>query len=137
MAVIRTFRELIVYRKAREEAKRIFELTKRFPQEEKFALTGQIRRSSRAVGAMVAEGWARRRYRASFVSKLVEAVGEAMETQGWLDSALDCGYISMDEHCEMDEQWRQVGAMLAGMIEKSDSFCRTPAGKRLEVEARQ
>ena len=124
MAAIGSFRELEVYRRAREEAKRMFELSRRFPPEEKYSLTDQVRRSSRAVGAMTAEAWARRRYRAAFVSKLVEAMGEAMETQAWLDGALDW-YISRDEFRDRDEQWRQVGAMLAGMIEKADAFCRT------------
>ena len=114
MAVIGSFRELEVYRRARGEAKLVFELSKRFPAEGKYSLTDQMRRSSRAVGAMTAKAWARRRYPASFVSKLVEALGEAMETQAWLDDALDCGYISRDEFRDRDEQWQQVGAMLSG-----------------------
>lgn len=83
MAVIRSFRDLKVYQAARGEARRVFETTQAFPPEEKFSLTDQIRRSSRAVNAMIAEAWARRRYQAAFVNKINEALGEAMETQAW------------------------------------------------------
>ena len=92
MAEIRGFRDLDVYELAREQARRIFALSKTFPPEEKFSLTDQIRRSSRAVNAMIAEAWARGRYPAAFINKIDEALGEAMETQAWLDHALDCGY---------------------------------------------
>jgi four helix bundle protein len=91
VAVIRGFRDLDVYVLAREQAKKIFALSKTFPVEEKYSLTDQIRRSSRAVNAMIAEAWARRRYPAAFVNKIDEALGEAMETQAWLDHAMDSG----------------------------------------------
>ena len=78
MGVIRSFRDLNVYRLAREEAKNIFGITKRFPKEETYSLTDQVRRSSRAVNAMIAEARARRRYRAAFINKIDEALGEAM-----------------------------------------------------------
>jgi len=74
---------------------------------------------------MLAEAWARRRYQAAFISKLTEAMGESMETQNWLDHALDCEYISMDDHAALDDQWQQIGAMLNGMIERADDFCRS------------
>jgi len=94
MAIILSFRDLEVYKLAREQAKIIFITTKKFPREEKYSLTDQIRRSSRAVNAMVAEGWARRRYPAAFVNKIGEAMGEAMETQAWLEHAFDCNYLA-------------------------------------------
>ena len=75
------FRELIAYQKARQLAQEIFEMTRLFPREERYSLTDQIRRSSRSVGAQIAEGWAKRWYEKSFVSKLVDADGEQMETQ--------------------------------------------------------
>jgi len=81
MAAIKSFRDLEVYKLGLEEARKIFLLTKSFSTQERYALTDQIRRSSRAVNAMIAEGWARRRYPASFVNKINEALGEAMETQ--------------------------------------------------------
>jgi len=93
MAIILSFRDLDVYKLAREQAKKIFLTTKTFPKEEKYSLTDQIRRSSRAVNAMVAEAWARRRYPAAFVNKVDEAMGEAMETQAWLEYAFDCNYL--------------------------------------------
>ncbi len=85
----RSFRELKVDQAAREAALRVFIVTKAFPREERYALIDQIRRSSRAVKAMIAEAWARRRYRAAFVNKIDEVLGEANETQSWLDDALD------------------------------------------------
>lgn len=123
MAEIKSFRDLDVYRLAREQAKQIFVLSKIFPMEERFSLTDQIRRSSRAVNAMIAEAWARRMYRAAFVNKINEAMGEAMETQAWLDHALDCGYLSRQQYHELDEAWQKVGAMLNRMIERADDFC--------------
>jgi len=125
MAIIRSFRELHVYQLAKTEAKRIFLLTKNFPPEERYSLTDQIRRSSRAVNAMIAESWARRRYPAAFVNKLNEALGEAMETQAWLDHSLECEYIAFEQHEELDKAWQHIGAKLNKMIQQSDDFCRT------------
>jgi four helix bundle protein len=95
MASAKSFRDLKVYQAAREAAGRIFELSKRFSREEQYSLTDQIRRSSRAVKAIIAEAWAHRRYKAAFVNKIDEALGEAYETQSWLDDALDGGYRSV------------------------------------------
>jgi four helix bundle protein len=108
MAIIATFRDLDVYKLAREQAKKIFIVSKSFPNEEKYSLTDQIRRSSRAVNAIVAEAWARRRYPAAFVSKIAEALGEAMETQAWLDHAHDCGYIDLSQYLELDDAWQHL-----------------------------
>lgn len=124
MAVIMSFRDLDVYKLCLEEAKKIFILTRSFPSEEKYSLTDQIRRSSRAVNAILAEAWARRRYVAAFVNKINEALGEAMETQAWLDHALACGYIKEEKHHELDGAWRHIGAMLNRMIERADGFCK-------------
>ncbi len=126
MAVIRSFRDLKVYQAARDEARKAFEATRAFPSEEKFSLTDQIRRSSRAVNAMIAEAWARRRYQAAFVNKINEALGEAMETQAWLDHALDCGYLNAAKHREFDAAWQSIGAMLQKMMDRADTFCPKP-----------
>ena len=126
MALIRSFRELNVYGVARIQAREIFRITCGFPPAERFSLTDQIRRSSRAVNAMLAEAWARRLYRAAFISKLTEALGEASETQVWLDHALDCGYISAKQWSELDAQWQSVGGMLNKMIDRADTFCKPP-----------
>src|SRR5947207_14861549 len=97
MAIARSFRDLNVYRKARETAQEIFGLSREFPPEERYSLTEQIRRSSRAVKAMIAEAWGRRRYKAVFVNKLDEALGEATETQSWVDDARDAKYLPIDQ----------------------------------------
>ncbi len=123
MAVIRSFRELDVYRLALQESRRIFDRTKEFPKEEMYSLTNQIRRSSRAVCAMIAEAWARRRYRAVFVSKMDEALGEATETQAWLDQARECDYIDYDEHQDLNNAGQHVGAMLRRVVDRADDFC--------------
>ncbi len=125
MAIIRSFRELRAYQQARHEINRIFERTKTFPLEERFSLTDQVRRSSPAVKSMIAEAWAHRRYPACFVSKLTDAIGEANETQSWLDDALDCGYIKAAQHQELDAAWQSIGGMISNMITKTDDFCRS------------
>ncbi len=125
MPLIKNFRELNVYEAARVETQKIYLRSRSFPAEEKYSLTDQIRRSSRAVKAMIAEAWARRRYRAVFINKIDEALGEATETQSWLDDCLDCGYISPDEFKQMDAAWQSIGAMLNKMILRADDFCGT------------
>ncbi len=124
MAKISSFRDLNVYRRGREEALVIFLLSKAFPPEERYSLTDQIRRSSRAVNAIVAEAWAKRRYEAAFISKLNDALGEAMETQSWLDHALDCKYITPAQFKASDDAWQQIGGMLQRMAERSGDFCK-------------
>jgi four helix bundle protein len=122
MGSIKSFRELEVYKLARLQSQKIFIVTKGFPREEMFSLTDQIRRSSRAVGAMLAESWARRRYPADFVNKLNLALGETMETQAWLDQAFDCEYIDLALFRELDDSWQHIGAMLNRMIQRADDF---------------
>jgi four helix bundle protein len=125
MAEIRSFRDLNVYKGAREASGAIFEISKVFPRDERFSLTDQIRRSSRAVNAMIAEAWAKRRYEAAFVSKVNDALGEATETQAWLDHALDSKYITSAQFKELDDKWQQIGAMLNKMTERAHDFCKS------------
>ena len=120
--VIQSFRDLLVYQKARALAKEIFMLTKTFPKEEMYALTDQIRRSSRSIGGQIAEGWAKRRYEKHFVSKLTDADGEQQETQHWIDTALDCGYWDTITAQRLCQQCEEVGRLLGGMIAKADTF---------------
>lgn len=127
MATARRFRDLDVYKMALREAKRLFETTKTFPAEEKYALTDQIRRSSRAVSAMVAEAWARRRYKAAFINKLNQAQAEAAETQTWLDHARLCEYIDQEEYKDLDQAWQYIGGKLERMIQHADRFCSATA----------
>ena len=123
MAGAKSFRELKVYVAAREAAKRVFAVSEDFPREERYALTDQIRRSSRAVKAMLAEAWARRRYKAAFINKIDEALGEANETQSWLD-AFDSQYLSSSDFKELDGCYQAIGGMLSRMIDRADDFCR-------------
>ena len=124
MAIIKSFRDLNVYKMAREQALIIFRLTKSFPKTEQYALIDQVRRSSRAVNAMIAEAWARRRYKPAFINKINEALGESMETQVWLENAFDCEYISLEKFQELDFAWQGIGGMLYRMIERADQFCK-------------
>ena len=119
------FRDLLVYEKARSVAKDIFTLSKRFPKEEMYSLTDQGRRSSRSVGAQIAEAWGKRRYERSFVSKLTDADAEQYETQHWIETALDCAYVTEKEARALIDRLAEIGRMLNGMIEKADSFCST------------
>ena len=123
-APARSFRDLKVYVAARAAAKQVFELSKGFPREERYALSDQVRRSSRAVKAMLGEAWARRRYKAAFVNKIDEALGEANETQSWSDDALDCRYISESEFNDLDREYQRIGGMLSRMIDRADDFCK-------------
>ena len=125
MAMIKSFREAEVYKLGLVQAMKIFTITKSFPTQERYSLTDQIRRSSRAVTGMIAEGWARRKYRAAFVNKVTEAMGEAMETQAWLDHALSCEYINRAQFRELNDAWQHIGAMLNRMIERADDFCKS------------
>ncbi len=124
MEPAKSFQDLKVYEAAREEARLIFEISKTFTREEKYSLTDQIRRSARAVKAMIAEAWARRRYKAAFINKIDEALGEAYETQSWLDDALDATYLSKETFSDLDNRYDAIGAMLSRMIDRADDFCK-------------
>ncbi len=116
--------ELLVYKKAYYLAMHIYDVSKKWPREEKYALTDQIRRSSRSVCANLREAWAKRWYPAHFVSKLTDSDGENGETSTWLDFARDCGYMDHDTHTTLFEMNREVGRMLGDMIERPSRFLR-------------
>jgi four helix bundle protein len=124
LRVAGSFRELRVYRLARAASTEIFVISKGFPREERFALTDQIRRSARATKAMISEAWARRRYKAVFVNKIDEALGEANETRSWLDDALDCAYLDLEQFNKMERDWLSIASMLARMIDRAFDFCK-------------
>ena len=119
---INSAKDLIVYQKAYELAMRIFELSKSFPQEERFALTSQIRRSSRSVCLNLREAWAKRRYEAHFISKLTDCDGENAETDSSIDFARDCEYLSNEEHKKLTDLNTEVGRMLGGMLKGPSKF---------------
>jgi four helix bundle protein len=105
---IRTHKELDVYKMAFDAAMKIFELTKRFPKEEIYSLTDQIRRSSRSVCSNLAEAFRKRRYPKSFISKLTDCEGESAETQVWLDFSFSSEYITEIEHNELYETYEKI-----------------------------
>jgi four helix bundle protein len=119
---IETVKDLRVYQLAYELAMEIFEVSKTFPPEEKYALTGQIRRSSRSVCMNLREAWAKRRYELHFVSKLTDCDGENNETDTSLDFAKDCNYITSNQHQQLVTKCAEIGRMLGGMMKKSESF---------------
>jgi len=123
MALVKHFKELRVYQQAFEAARRIYRLSKRWPKEERFALTDQIRRSSRSVCSNIAEAWRKRRYPAHFVSKLSDADSEAAETQVWLDFALDCGHITQEEHDSLYDTYENIAGGLVKMMANPDAWC--------------
>ncbi len=118
-----SYKDLEVYKLARQLSLEIFKTSKSFPKEEMYSLADQIRRSSRSVGAQIAEAWAKRRYKKHFISKLTDADGEQQETQHWIETALDCGYLSAIHSIDWLERYASVGRMLNSMINKADSFC--------------
>ena len=117
-------KELSVYKSAYKLAMDIFEMTKAFPSDEIYALTSQIRRSSRSVCLNLREAWAKRRYEAHFLSKLTDCDGENSETDSSLDFAKDCGYLSAQKHQQLASACAEIGRMLGAMMKKSGSFRR-------------
>jgi four helix bundle protein len=124
MEFVREYTELEVYKFSRKLSKEIFDVTKKFPKEEMYSLTDQIRRSSRSVGAQIAEAWGKRRYEKHFISKLTDADAERLETQHWLETALDCSYITKQTASDLLSKCESVGNMLNSMIGKSHLFCK-------------
>jgi four helix bundle protein len=122
--IIERFQDLNVYKKAFELQQEIFKITKGFPKEEIYSLTDQIRRSSRSIGANIAEAWQKRRYEAHFVSKLSDADGEQAETQHWLETSLACEYLSLEEFKKLFNMCKEIGKMLGKMMKNPKNWCR-------------
>jgi four helix bundle protein len=123
---IRSAKDLIVYQKAYALAMHVFQLSKKFPPEEKYSLTDQIRRASRSVCTNVREAWAKRRYQAHFINKLSDADGENGEVDTWLDFSGSCKYISPDEHSELTALCSEIGKMLGSMMKNPSPFILRP-----------
>jgi len=119
---IRSHRDLDVYKLAFEAAMRIFELTKRFPHEERYSLTGQIRRSSRSVCTNITEAWRKRRYEAAFVSKLSDSEAEAAETQTWLEFCVRCEYLDASLGTELSATYDSILGKLVRMMTNPGSW---------------
>ncbi len=119
---VKSAKELNVYVKAYALAMKVFELSKRFPAEERYALTSQIRRSSRSAPCNLREAWAKRRYEAHFISKLTDCDAENSETETSLDFAKDCGYITLEVHAALIADCAEIGRMLGSMINNPTPF---------------
>lgn len=120
---VKSVRDLRVYRAAFGMQRTVFGLTKRWPREETYSLIDQIRRSSRSIGANLAESWAKRRYPAHFLSKLTDADAELQETRHWLVTAFDSGYMDRTEFDQTEARCADVGAKLGAMIVNYEKFC--------------
>jgi len=120
--MVSNFRDLIVYQKAFDLAMMIFEITKRFPVDERYELTDQLRRSSRSVCRAIGEGYRKRQYSKHFSSKMSDADMENTETQVSLDFAMSCNYISQGEYQELIEKSEEIGRLLNHMIENPEKF---------------
>src|SRR5713101_1526831 len=119
---ILSHRDLEVYRKAFDASMRLFELSKKFPKEETYSLTDQIRRASRSVCANLAEAWRKRRYEAAFISKLSDSESEAAETQVWMEFAVKCRYLDRDRALVLYQACEEVLRMIVAMINRPESW---------------
>ena len=116
------YRDLKVYQIAYELSMKVFEVSKTFPKEETYSLTDQIRRSSRAVCANIAEAYRKKRYTKLFLLTISNADGEASETLVWIDYAKDCGYISESIYDILSRGYQEVGKMLGSMVRHPERF---------------
>ena len=128
--LVRHFRDLEVYQNGMSVAMRVFEISKKFPAEEKYSLTDQIRRSSRSICANVAEAWRKRRYKAALISKLSDAETEATETQVWCEIAYLCEYIDKKTFLQLDDECDHVVAQLVRMCDSADRWMLNATRRR-------
>ena len=119
---IQSFLELRVYQAAFQLQQDIFDESKSFPVEERYSLTDQIRRSSRAIGANIAEGWKKRRYEAHFICKLTDSDAEAAETLHWLLTAQSCAYLTTTRYNGLNKRCNEISRMLGKMIKESKKW---------------
>jgi len=122
MERIKTHRDLKVYKLSFEAGMEIFKITKKFPKEELYSLTDQIRRSSRSVSGNIGEGFRKRKYPKAFVSKLSDVEAEAAETQVWLDYALECNYIDKRVHTLLDDKYDHIISMIMNMSQNPEKW---------------
>jgi len=123
---IRNVKDLKVYNLSYQLAMDIFNVTKKFPKEELYSLTDQIRRSSRSVSINIREGFAKRRYEQVFMRQLNDAFGSSEEARGWLDFSLDCEYLSKDTYEKLNKQYNEVNAMLYTLMNSWKKFSGSP-----------
>jgi four helix bundle protein len=123
MGFVNYYYELDVYKLSKQLALTVYRISLTFPKEEKYSLTDQIRRSSRSIGAQIAESWAKRRYQNHFISKLTDADAEQYETKHWIEIAHDCELVSDDHVHTVSELCDQINLKLNAMINKASLFC--------------
>jgi four helix bundle protein len=121
--LIRSFQDLVVYQRAHSLAMELFRLSKKFPKEEKFSMTDQVRRASRSVAANIAEAWGKRRYPASFVNKLTDSEGECYETQAWIRFAVDCEYVEVATGAKLLSDYEELLRSIIHMSNRPDDWC--------------
>lgn len=129
MTFVKFHKDLIVYQKAFSAAMEIYVISKKFPLDERYSLTDQIRRSSRSVNANITEAWRKRRYEKSFISKLNDADGEAAETQNWLDFAFACEYINEETYLDLYKTYDEILGMIVSMTINSKKWTFTEVKK--------
>lgn len=120
--LVRGYRDLKVYHAAFEAAMEIFKVSKRFPVEERYSLTDQIRRSSRSVCANLGEAWRKRRYEATFIAKISDGQAEATETQIWLEFAVKCQYLDPETGRNLYCIYDKVLGQLVNIIKNSSHW---------------
>jgi len=123
MEIIKTHKDLQVYRLAFQTAVEIYQVSRLFPSEEKYSLTDQIRRSSRSVCANIAEAFRKKRYPKSFIAKLSDAEAEAAETQVWLDFSSEFNYIDKEKHAMLYDKYDHILSQLVIMINSPEKWC--------------
>lgn len=120
---VHNYKDLEIYKASFKFQQEVFQLSKSFPKDENYSLTDQIRRSSRSIGANLAEAWAKRRYAAHFLSKLTDSDGELQESLHWLRTAYSCDYVTKEKSASLADQASKIGKMLGGMIDRHKDFC--------------
>jgi four helix bundle protein len=116
---VRSHTELDVYKRAFAVSMKLFNLSKKFPPEERYSLADQMRRSSRSICSNLAEAWRKRRYEAAFVSKLNDCEGEAAETQVWIQYAVECQYLDREAAVEFYSEYDAILGMLVNMVSRA------------------
>lgn len=120
---VKSYQDLLVYEKVQFLSKELYHLSNEFPTDELYSLTSQMRRSSRSIGAQIAEAWAKRFYQKHFISKLTDADAELNETEHWITVAHHCGYLPEEKKEQMVHLCHEIGRMIGSMIAKANRFC--------------
>ena len=121
-----SFKDLRVWQNAIDVSMSVFEFSKSFPDDERYSLTDQVRRSTRSVAANISEAWRKRRYVAAFASKLNDAETEAAESQTWIEIAKRCSYLDSETADHLDQRCEEIISQLCVMIRDAERWCHPP-----------